>query len=133
MLTHTYQFYILTVGGTSISYIATEGGLIVGSSGGSVATTASSRAICFAASLAAHWGLHFRLPQPPTVPHIRSVFGAAMPVLVTTMVIQAVIRSIENTSTTQRLSESIGANAMECLLAQTCSLSITTLGLNLFA
>lgn len=70
---------IVGTGGTSISHVATSGGNVIGCSGGSVATTAATRGICFAASIAAHFGLRYTLPRPPVLAKFRSVVGAALP------------------------------------------------------
>jgi len=71
---------VVGTGGTSISHVATRGGHVIGCSGGSVATTAATRGICFAASLAAHFRLRYVLPRPPALAKFRSVVGAALPV-----------------------------------------------------
>ena len=72
---------IVGTGGTSISQIATMGGNVIGCSGGSVATTAVTRGICFAASIAAHFKLAYTLPHPPKMAKFQSVVGAALPLL----------------------------------------------------
>ena len=72
---------IVGTGGTSISQIATMGGNVIGCSGGSVATTAVTRGICFAASIAAHFKLSYSLPHPPKLAKFQSVVGAALPLL----------------------------------------------------
>jgi hypothetical protein len=74
---------ILGTGGTSLSYISTSGGNVIGCSGGSVATTGLTRGICIAASLAAYkpWGkMDYALPNMKLA-KFRSVVGAALPVL----------------------------------------------------
>ena len=74
---------IVGTGGKSMSYIASGGGVVVGSSGGSVASTQSSRAICFAVALAAHWGLDYEIYSASGAYFNRahSVCGAALPIL----------------------------------------------------
>jgi hypothetical protein len=72
---------IVGTGGTSIGEIATQGGNVVGCSGGSVATTALSRAICCASSLSAYWDLAYQ-PVGASL-KISSVVGAVMPILLT--------------------------------------------------
>ena len=75
---------ILGTGGTSLSYIGTSGGNVIGCSGGSVATTGLSRGICIAASLAAYkpWGtMDYTLPKNVKLAKFRSVVGAALPIL----------------------------------------------------
>lgn len=74
---------ILGTGGTSLSYISTSGGNVIGCSGGSVATTGLTRGICIAASLASYkpWGkMDYALPNMKLA-KFRSVVGAALPVL----------------------------------------------------
>jgi hypothetical protein len=74
---------ILGTGGSSLSYISTSGGNVIGCSGGSVATTGLTRGICIAASLAAYkpWGkMDYALPKMKLA-KFRSVVGAALPVL----------------------------------------------------
>ena len=74
---------IVGTGGKCMSYIASAGGLVVGSSGGSVASTQSSRAICFAAALAAHWGLDYEISSGTGayLTRAHAVCGASLPIL----------------------------------------------------
>jgi hypothetical protein len=87
---------IVGTGGSSISAISTKGGNVIGCSGGSVATTGVSRGICFAASLAAHWGsqYHYRPPHPPKTASFHSVIGAALPILLAVSVFRSLLAVI---------------------------------------
>ena len=82
----------LGTGGTSLSFISTSGGNVIGSSGGSVATSAVTRGICIAASLAAYkpWGrMKYSIPTAPKLAKFRSVVGAALPILLSVSLLKA--------------------------------------------
>ena len=82
----------LGTGGTSLSSISTSGGNVMGGSGGSVATSAVTRGICIAASLAAHkpWGnMKYSIPTAPKLAKFRSVVGAALPILLSVSLLKA--------------------------------------------
>ena len=82
----------LGTGGTSLSSISTSGGNVIGSSGGSVATSAVTRGICIAASLAAYkpWGkMKYSIPTAPKLAKFRSVVGAALPILLSVSLLKA--------------------------------------------
>lgn len=84
---------ILGTGGTSLSYISTSGGNVIGCSGGSVATTGLTRGICIAASLAAYkpWGeMEYALPKMKLA-KFRSVVGAALPVLLAVSLMKCIL------------------------------------------
>lgn len=81
---------ICGTGGKSMSHIASAGGLVVGSSGGSVASTQISRAICFSHALAGHWRCTVR-PESPPAPSLHSIMGAALPLLLTSSLATAAI------------------------------------------
>jgi len=85
---------IVGTGGTSMSYIQTAGGRVVGCSGGSIATTAISRSLCFGASLAAYWNVKYKLVHTPEWPKLRSVCGAAIPILLAVTLSKLVLQSI---------------------------------------
>jgi hypothetical protein len=76
---------IVGTGGKSMSIIASQGGLIIGCSGGSVASTQLSRAICFSAALARHWGYRYNISifKRPFMDSLYSILGAALPMVLT--------------------------------------------------
>ena len=74
-----HQIPIVGTGGQSISSISLDGGNVIGCSGGSVATTSVSRAVCFAASLAGYWGIPYRRPRGWV--KLQSIIGGALPML----------------------------------------------------
>ena len=86
-------------GGTSLSIIASQGGVIVGGSGGSVASTQTSRAICFSVSLASYWRLVYRDPAASIslsslsrpLMRLHSILGAAFPLVLTGVLISTFI------------------------------------------
>lgn len=85
---------ILGTGGTSMSFIGTSGGNVIGCSGGSVATTGVSRGICIAAGLASYtpWGgMIFSLPTVSKLAKFRSVVGAALPILLSVSLMRAAL------------------------------------------
>eukprot|EP01038_Epipyxis_sp_PR26KG_P008137 gene8137-11016_t len=71
---------IIGTGGQSISQISIQGGNVIGNSGGSVATSAKSRSLCFATSLASYWKLTFT-PNYIHYPKLSSIIGASLPFL----------------------------------------------------
>ena len=85
---------ILGTGGTSMSFIGTSGGNVIGCSGGSVATTGVTRGICIAASLASYrpWGdMIYSLPTVSKLAKFRSVVGAALPILLSVSLMRAAL------------------------------------------
>ena len=70
---------IVGTGGQSISTISTFGGNVIGCSGGSVATTAVSRGICFAATLSSYFGYKYYPKTQFSLGKLTSVVGAALP------------------------------------------------------
>ena len=82
---------IVGTGGTSISYLATKAANVIGCSGGSVAATPQTRAICFLSSLASLWKVSFHLPVTPQVPSLSSVCGGVLPILLANAVLKLII------------------------------------------
>jgi len=72
---------IVGTGGTSISTISLNGANVIGSSGGSVATTSISRGISFAASLASYWKLQYIPSDNLKSVKIQAIIGASVPIL----------------------------------------------------
>ena len=73
---------IVGTGGTSISSLSLSGANVIGSSGGSVATTTISKSICFATSLASYWNLSYKRRRPSLLSlKLQSILGAALPIL----------------------------------------------------
>jgi hypothetical protein len=72
---------IVGTGGTSISTISLNGANVIGSSGGSVATTSMSRGVSFAASLASYWKLQYIPSDNLKSVKIQSIIGASVPIL----------------------------------------------------
>eukprot|EP01041_Mallomonas_annulata_P009313 gene9313-19334_t len=83
---------IVGTGGTSMSYISTHGGLVIGSSGGSVATTSISKSVCFAAALASHWDLEYYPPIVARGASIYSVAGATLPIFLSMALLKILLR-----------------------------------------
>lgn len=82
---------IVGTGGTSISTLSTAGANVI-CGGGSVATTGTSRGICFAASLASYWNLHYHRPRRSFKLH--SVVGGALPFVLVVAVIKSLLPHI---------------------------------------
>lgn len=65
---------------------------VVGSSGGSVATTNKIKAVSYAAGLASHWGLKYSATKALTVPLVPSaMFGGCLPSFLGIMLIGELI------------------------------------------
>eukprot|EP01036_Dinobryon_divergens_P022310 gene22310-30554_t len=85
---------IVGTGGTSISYLATKAANVIGCSGGSVAATPQTRAVCFLSSLASLWNVSFHLPVSPRWPALSSVCGSILPILLANAVLKLTIETI---------------------------------------
>lgn len=71
---------IVGTGGTSLGMAMALGCLVVGSSGGSVATTNKSKVTSYAAGLAYHWGLMYKAGAALSLPlSPASIFGGCLP------------------------------------------------------
>jgi hypothetical protein len=91
---------IVGTGGQSISFMATSGANVIGCSGGSVATTSSSRGICFAASLASYWRMSYD-PQLRSVSQlflkVQSIISAALPIMLSISLLKVLLASLHST------------------------------------
>lgn len=85
---------LVGTGGSSVSHISCHGGNIIGSSGGSVATSESSKSISFAASLASYWSLEYTVIQKRKANIISSAAGASWPVVLTVVILSIILRSL---------------------------------------
>jgi hypothetical protein len=66
---------VVATGGTSVGQMAAAGCVVVGGSGGSVATTPASKSIVAAASLAGYWGLPY---EPATSSSVSATSSIAL-------------------------------------------------------
>ena len=89
-----YDIPIVGTGGTSISYLSSKGANIIGCSGGSVAATPQTRAICFLSSLAAYWRVGFSLNVAPIWPSFPSICGGILPILIANTLLKTIADSL---------------------------------------
>ena len=82
---------ILGTGGKSMSIISTLGGIIIGNSGGSVATSSTTSSICFASALACHWKLNYYPPSRKV--SWQSIAGASLPLFLVVAIVKVCLLS----------------------------------------
>lgn len=85
---------VVGTGGTSISYLVTKSTNIIGCSGGSVATSPQTRAICFFSSLASYWGVRYILPSTTRWPSLHAVAGGILPILMANTIATSILKVV---------------------------------------